>query len=158
MPRLATTLLSALSLGFAGTAAAQERNGEDAARVLGVVQAFMAGMETKDAEAMTALVTEDSYLAFVQESPDGDRTQSISLVQAAEGLASVPSQLSEPLYDPVVMVDGPVAMVWAEFDLLVDDARSHCGVDIFTLMRTDGEWKIATVTYSHLQTGCPERQ
>ncbi|MEL1251268.1 nuclear transport factor 2 family protein [Aurantiacibacter gilvus] len=132
-----------------------DEQGEEA-QVMAVVDAFMAGLAAKDAEAMTALVTEDGYLALVRPMEDGDRTQSMLLTDAAGGIASIPSDIAEPTWDEVVMVEGPVAMVWAPYAFLVDGERSHCGIDIFTLMRVDGEWKIATVTYSHIEDQCPD--
>lgn len=158
MKRIVIWLFAALAIAVPPAAAlAHEHESDDATQVLVVVEAFMAGLEAKDADAMTALVTEDSYLALVEEREGEDRTQSMSLVQAAQGLAAVPADIAEPIFDPVVMVEGPVAMVWAPYEFILDGTRTHCGIDIFTLMRVDGDWKVATVTYSHVEEGCPDR-
>jgi hypothetical protein len=51
-------------------------------------------------------------------------------------------------FDPEVMLSGHLAMVWLPYDLYVDGAWSHCGVDVFTLFRTAEGWRIAAVPYS----------
>jgi hypothetical protein len=51
-------------------------------------------------------------------------------------------------YRPEARVNGPVAMVWYPYDLYINGNWSHCGVDIFTLIRKDGRWRIATMVWS----------
>lgn len=152
---LATTLALALALSPLPALAQDDEQSEEA-QVMAVVDAFVAGLAAKDAEAMNAQVMEDGYLALVRPQAGGDRTQSMRLTQAAAGIASAPGDIAEPTWDEVVLVDGPVAMVWAPYAFLMDGELSHCGVDIFTLMRVDGAWKIATATYSHVDEGCPD--
>jgi hypothetical protein len=46
------------------------------------------------------------------------------------------------------MVSGPVAMVWLPYDFYSDGKWSHCGVDLFTFLKADGRWRIATLVWS----------
>jgi hypothetical protein len=41
-----------------------------------------------------------------------------------------------------------LATVWLPYDLYVDGAWSHCGVDVFSLLRVDDEWKILTMGWT----------
>lgn len=152
MMRTIPLALAAICLSPAAHAQVQDNSKAD---VMAVVEAFMAGLESKDAAAMSALATEDGYLAVVQELAGEDRAQSMALQDVIISLTSATPTLTEPLGPATVMVEGPVAMVWAPYDLYVEGSHSHCGIDIFTLMRVDGEWKIATITYSHIDEGCP---
>ena len=139
-------------------AAMPHHNAEDREAVLAVVNAFMDGLAARDAEAMAALVTEPGFLAMVEHRDGPDRTGLDDMASVIEALGNIPVPVEEPIYDPHVMSDGQVAMVWAQYDFLIQGNRSHCGVDIFTLVNVDGEWKIATVTYSHIPAGsCPTR-
>ena len=54
-------------------------------------------------------------------------------------------QIEEKIHDPLVRIDNDLAVVWAPFDFLVDGKVSHCGTDLFNLVRQDGEWRIASV-------------
>jgi hypothetical protein len=53
--------------------------------------------------------------------------------------------IEERIHDPLVRVDNDLAMVWAPFEFLVDGKVDHCGTDLFTLARTDGNWVIAGI-------------
>ena len=46
------------------------------------------------------------------------------------------------------MVSGAVAVVWLPYDFYVEGAWSHCGVDVFTLVRVETGWRIASLAYS----------
>lgn len=41
-----------------------------------------------------------------------------------------------------IMVDGPLASVWTPYRFYIGERFSHCGVNSFQLMKTDGGWKI----------------
>lgn len=50
-----------------------------------------------------------------------------------------------------VRISGPVAMVWLPYDLYRGGEWSHCGVDVFTLVKHEGVWRIATLVWSSEQ-------
>ena len=135
--------------------AAAEAAAENVA-VLGVVDAFMAGLSDKDAEAMSAVALDTAFLAFVRPDDNGDALRTMPLSRAITSLAETVPDISEPIRDPQVMSDGSVAMVWAPYDFYVDGVRNHCGVNVFSLLNRDGTWLIASVVYSYLPEGCPE--
>ena len=53
-----------------------------------------------------------------------------------------------------INVHNEVAIVWAPYTLSINDKFSHCGIDIFTLIKINGEWKIVNATYSVEPDGC----
>jgi len=140
------------AVAAAETALVQSANAE----VLGVVQTFMDGLGDKDAEAMSAVALDTAFLAFVRPGEDGDAARTMPLARAISSLAETEPDISEPIRDPQVMVDGPVAMVWAPYDFYVEGTRNHCGVNVFSLLNRDGEWRIASVVYSYLPDDCPD--
>jgi len=44
--------------------------------------------------------------------------------------------------------------VWTPYDFWVDGKFSHCGIDIFDLVKTAEGWKISGATYTVERTGC----
>jgi hypothetical protein len=54
----------------------------------------------------------------------------------------------------VVQVKNRIASVWAPYDLWVNDVFSHCGVDVFTLLKTGDGWKIASCSYTIEKNTC----
>ena len=69
-------------------------------------------------------------------------------------LATMTDTYVERMWDPTVLVRGPLAVVWAPYDIHRNGQFVHCGVDAFTLMRTPTGWKIATVSYTAEPVGC----
>ncbi len=51
-------------------------------------------------------------------------------------------------WDPTVMVSGTIAVVWYPYDIYVDGQWSHCGIDVFNMIRTDAGWRIAVLQYN----------
>lgn len=97
--------------------------------------AGLADLMVTDAITVSTRMVEGSYQV---------RTQSAAEQAATE--ASV--DLVERGFGPTVMVSGPVAMVWYPYDIYVDKEWSHCGIDIFSFVRTEGGWKIGSLVYS----------
>jgi len=70
-------------------------------------------------------------------------------------LATMRETWVERIWDSTVLVHGPLATLWAPYDIYTNGKFTHCGVDAFTLIRTKGGWKIATVAFTMEPTGCP---
>jgi hypothetical protein len=58
------------------------------------------------------------------------------------------------MWNPEVRVHGPIASVWTAYDFWVDGKFSHCGVDVFDLVKTAEGWKISGGAYTVERTGC----
>jgi hypothetical protein len=54
-----------------------------------------------------------------------------------------------------IKIDGELASVWAPYKFYVDDKFSHCGVDVFQLMKTAAGWKIIYIVDTRRKDGCP---
>ena len=133
---------------------AMAQDADDHGAVVATVDAFMAAFAAKDEEAMTALVTPEAALVAVRANDSGNAVVSSSMANLAATIASIPRAMVEPIAVRAVMVEGPLAMVWADFGLYADGALSHCGVNLFSLVQLDGEWRIAGTTYSHITDSC----
>jgi len=120
------------------------------------VQEFMAAFDAGDEPQMKALMANDAQVFLVREDKETTLVRALPLAGLAANIAGASADLKEPIAIRSVMVEGPVAMVWAEYSLFVNGTRSHCGVDIFTLTRGSDGWKIATITYSHITEPCEE--
>lgn len=61
----------------------------------------------------------------------------------------------ERISNPAIEIDGDVAMVWAPFTVRIAGKLQSCGYDLFDMVRENGAWKIANITFSSRTTGCP---
>ncbi|MCC8425417.1 nuclear transport factor 2 family protein [Mucilaginibacter sp. UR6-11] len=55
-----------------------------------------------------------------------------------------------------VKIDVALASVWAPYKFYLDDKFSHCGVDVFQLMKTAGGWKIIYIADTRRKDNCIE--
>lgn len=156
MPALLRYALAALLMASPLSATAHEHGNAAHEPALETVHTFMAGLNAKDASIMSAQVLDGSTLVVVRENDEGNAVRSMAMGDVITALASIPSDIREPLADVQVMVDGSVAMVWAPFTFYRDEEFSHCGVNIFTLVETEEGWRITNVTYSHVTEGCTD--
>jgi hypothetical protein len=142
--------------GFFPEAACTQTPEDD---VLAVVANLFEGMKTKDGDLLESLFHPDALMTGTgirdgshrvsMNSPDG-WIQSISS-------SSPETVIDERFYNPVVQISGPLASVWAEYDLYVNDEFRHCGVDAFHLALTDDGWKIVHLADTRVTDGCPKR-
>ena len=71
-------------------------------------------------------------------------------------LAGMKEDLLERMWNPQVLIHGRIATLWTEYDFHRNGKFSHCGVDSFSLIKTDEGWKIAGAVYTVERTGCKE--
>lgn len=75
--------------------------------------------------------------------------------------AAVSMQEDDSQYDefwtaePTVLIRGPIAVVWGEYEFLIDGKFSHCGIDSIDLVKLDGDWKIVNFMWTVEKEGCP---
>lgn len=57
--------------------------------------------------------------------------------------------------EPTILVHGPIAVIWGEYEFWIDGEISHCGVDSVDLVKVEGEWKIANFMWTVEKENCP---
>ncbi|MCF2490390.1 nuclear transport factor 2 family protein [Dyadobacter sp. CY347] len=65
-----------------------------------------------------------------------------------------PDRWDEQIYNVDISCDLPMAIVWAPYKFYLGDKFSHCGVNVFTLIRMSNGWKITSVTDTRRKEGC----
>jgi ketosteroid isomerase-like protein len=132
--------------------AAQRAGDEEAVR--GVVEALFDHMKDGDAAAMAALMHDDVRLVSTAVRDGVPMARVIPVEGWLESVGSSQRELDERIYDTHVRVSGGLAMVWTSYDLFVDGVHSHCGVDLFDLVRTFDGWKIIGIADTRATEGC----
>jgi hypothetical protein len=127
----------------------------EGAAVMAPVNGVFAALSARDGQALLPLMDAEGRINVVVERPDGSRRHgSPAVADFAAGLAPGPERFEEIMPAPTVMIDGDIASVWGRYVFRVDGALSHCGVNHFGLVRRDGVWKIANLTWTQRTTGC----
>jgi hypothetical protein len=57
--------------------------------------------------------------------------------------------------EPTILVRGPIAVIWGEYEFWIDGEFSHCGVDSVDLVKVEGKWKIANFMWTVEKENCP---
>jgi hypothetical protein len=145
--RLATISFHAavLAVMFAPALSAQAAGGDEAA-ALAVADSALAAISRSDFVGFTDLML-DSAVTFSAGMRNG-QFQAWFSSRAQQRAMTTSSRFTERGYHPTVLVSGPVAMVWLPYDFYRDGEWSHCGVDVFTLVRAGSGWRIATMAWS----------
>ena len=126
----------------------QARAQQDEAQVLATVQRFFDSMTAKDTAAARQILVMDATYYSVREDDSGTMMRGSTNQEYVEQLATTTDDLQEMMWDPQVMVHEGIAVVWTPYEFHVNGEFSHCGVDAFSLVRVDGQWKIAGIVYT----------
>jgi len=57
--------------------------------------------------------------------------------------------------EPTILLRGPIAVIWGEYEFWIDGEFSHCGIDSVDLVKIEGKWKIANFMWTVQKEGCP---
>lgn len=136
---IATLLLSASALG---------NEAADRQAVIQVVADFFEAMTARDVERMRMLMTVDGMIYGYREGEDGTTVIRRTHQEYLDGLAAGEGTVVERFWNPEVMTYGRLATVWTPYDFHADGVFSHCGVNNFSMLRTDERWVITGVVFS----------
>lgn len=109
-------------------------------------------MAAHDGAGARALFTPDANLVAV--APDGKVTVT-PIEKWTERLSSSKDDWLERMWSPKVQERNAIATVWTLYDFHLNGKFTHCGIDTFTLVKTNGEWHIAALVFTRETSGCP---
>jgi uncharacterized protein (TIGR02246 family) len=115
-------------------------------------------MRAKNADAIRALFTADGQLVAVDKPRGGEgvsKTRTFTADAFAKMIAGASGEFIEKMPEKEIRISGDFALVYGRYTFYVGDKFSHCGVNSFHLVRTDGVWKIANAA-STLEFDCAE--
>ncbi|MGE7136613.1 nuclear transport factor 2 family protein [Luteibacter sp. NPDC031894] len=136
-----------LALAAAPTFAATK----DEAAVLAPVQAMFDGMAKFDQDAMRATVQPEGSVALLRKG----KLVRMTLGEFISHIKPGKDAIEERIHDPLVRIDGDLAMVWTPYEFLVNGQVKHCGTDLVHLVRTEGRWVIAGIA-DNSRDECPK--
>lgn len=124
---------------------------DQGAGVVATVQKLFDALATGD-EALLRSTMDPSVVMHFSETRDGETSfGSATLDGLASRITSSEVPLIERMWDPVVVVDGPLATIWTPYDFYAGETFSHCGVDAANVMNTDDGWKIVALSWTRMQ-------
>jgi hypothetical protein len=123
--------------------------------VLATAQAFFAGFEKGDVAAMRATLLPNAQLMSLNTRPGGEIVLRRFGFEETFG-TKPPAGAKEWMWSPVIIRRGALATISAPYELSINGKSVHCGLDVFTLVQTEGAWKIASISWTAEPDACPE--
>jgi hypothetical protein len=132
------------------------QDSSDSAAVIRVAEASLRALGDRSVEAMRAVLLPGAQFVAVLQPPAGVPSRARLSVDTAvyASLRMEQTPMLERMWAPVVRLSGRVATVTAPYDFHRDGKFTHCGVDVFTLVKVGETWKISAITYTVQATGC----
>lgn len=115
---------------------------EDSVRA--TVNLLFSAMKNSDSDALRSAFTDSAILQTIYNDKEGKiAVANYPVAEFAKAIAHLPNGAAdERVQFDVVRVEGPLGIVWAPYRFYYNGKLTHCGIDSFQLLRTEGGWKI----------------
>ena len=125
----------------------QSASGNEKKEILAVIDKFMLAVNTKDKRIFNEILYKG--ISRIVTNIEKDSAASTAIFDNDRSIAmrmdpNKPEQFRERYWDAKIITDGYIASVWAPYDFYLNGSFSHCGVDLFYLVKNNNNtWKIA---------------
>ncbi|MCY4264978.1 MAG: hypothetical protein OXE78_08990 [Gammaproteobacteria bacterium] len=128
---------------------------DDQAAILKTVNRFFDALANRDRKSLLKLTIPGSLNISV-ENPVEDTTQIRiqNYSQLINGMGTEGPHFLERYWEPIVLIEGNIAVFWAPYDFHIDGIFSHCGIDSFQLVKREGEWLLSNLSWTRQRQGC----
>lgn len=150
-------LLFVLAVLFACNATyAQQSTKEDEEAIIDVIKTLFDAYRAQDSTTARALFHPDAMMNRAVTNKEGHGELRPFSVDAWMNFMGTKSDnyYDERIYSYDVTMDIPLATVWTEFSFFLNGNLSHCGYNVFQLIKTADGWKITNVIDTGRKTGC----
>jgi hypothetical protein len=152
MVRSATLVFALCAAAVTSASSQSTAPNPDETAILALVDRFMLAVADRDPAQMTAIRLEGGFNVVERPAPTGG-----TLVTRRVFTPNNPNRTAEyreRYWDPIVHVRGSIAVVWTPYEFWIDGKTSHCGIDVFDLMKEQGDWKIANMMWTVEPEAC----
>ena|SRR5665213_2033687 len=145
---LITLLISACRVAYSQQTAAEA--------VKQTVNTMFDAMRKGDSTLLRSTFSKNMILQSVSTNKEGKPVLS---VEKADGFVKAIGMPHALVYDERITfgdikIDGDLASVWAPYKFYLGGKFSHCGVDVFQLMKTTEGWKIIYIVDTRRKDNC----
>ncbi len=128
----------------------------DSLDIIRSINTFFKGMQGWDTAMINTTTDSTFFLYSVGKNKTG---QTLLTNETKEDFFSQITGLKgrkfvEQLLSYEIKTDGNLAMVWSPYKFFLEGNFSHCGTDVFTLVKRETGWKILGITDTRRRAGC----
>lgn len=143
-------------------AAVQAQSDAGVESVLAPIRQLFDGMRAGDSTAVRAVFAEGARMQTVAEDAGEPALRNGSVDDFVEAVGRPHDAVwDERIWEPLVRIDGALAVAWMPYAFYLGDTLSHCGVNAFHLIRRADGWKIVSLVDTRRHDNCvvpPEAQ
>lgn len=132
----------------------QSTNENDKKQILEKVELFFQALEKQDTNLYKSVFMTEATGWAIRTRNDSIITSTWRTADRVKRLKNPASIVEEKLLSYEIKVHRQIAMAWVPYTLSVSGQFSHCGVDLFTFIKTDQGWKINTCSFTVEPDGC----
>lgn len=133
---------------------AQENKSPEEKEILLKVQQFFDALEKQDTVLFKSILLTNGQVWAISEKENEAKYSMRQFSDFMKTLINPARVIQERMLSSEVKIHDRIAMAWVPYTLDISGKFSHCGVDLFTFLKTDEGWKIATAAYTIEQEGC----
>ena len=148
-------LLAILSLMLSFDCFSQEIENAEVAAVAAVVYQFFEVLKNQDTLLLKQVAFMEGQIWTVNTTVNPSRHSMRFFRDDLKSLISKNSYL-ETAKSIEVKINEGMAMAWVPYEFRLNGEFSHCGIDVFTLIKNEGLWKIINLSYTIEEDGCVE--
>jgi hypothetical protein len=145
---MVVALLVGAGINVAGSFFIDEKD-----EVLKTVQTFFDTMAAKDVEGARAILQPQGRFHAMRMRDGKPDVRAFANEEYFADLQASKQRMRERTWNPDVSVHGLIATFRAPYDFWIDGKLSHCGIDVFDLIKTEDGWKIAGGVYT-VESNC----
>jgi hypothetical protein len=119
-----------------------------------MVNDFFAALLSRDAARYSTLVMPGGSITTVRYINDSLKNATRSFEADMAALGKSTQLMQEEPFSIDISIHRDIAVAWVPYSFSLDGKQLHCGVDVFTFLRTPNGWKIASLAYSAEPDGC----
>lgn len=114
-------------------------------------------MATFDSSLVSQTLADGCYLKSIITTKSGEinvADEPVSAFLNVIGTKKPGLKFDEQIQSYKILIDGPMAIAWTPYLFYLNDTFSHCGVNVFTLVKRSDEWKILSISDTRRKSDC----
>ncbi|MGZ3763636.1 MAG: nuclear transport factor 2 family protein [Mucilaginibacter sp.] len=149
-------ILLLFMLAASSTLAFSQGNDNDAVKK--VINRMFDAMRSADTTGLRYAFADDMVLQILE--PRKDKSDSLVVEKGDDFIKRIGAPHKDAWNEKVtfgdINVNNNIATVWAPYKFYLGEKFSHCGIDVFQLMKTNIGWKIVSVFFDMRKGNCPD--
>lgn len=111
------------------------------------IDVFFEGLNQRDTLKIKSVCLPNFTLQTIEEKGIVSNLLKTSIQKFFESLAVIPKSMTveERILDYKIYVDGTMAIAWMPYEFYFNEKMQHSGVNVFTLFKDSGTWKIVSI-------------